>query len=269
MGAELASILPVILCGGMGTRLAPLSTPEKPKQFHCLSGGARSLFQETLLRAASPLYADALIFGNHAHESLINSQLLEIDIAPQALFLEPLSRNTAAPVILSALYASGAGYQHILALPSDHAIENSDAFNDDIQKAAGNNGPITYFGIVPTASDAAYGYIQEGICFHEKPDETRAADLIARGALWNSGIFLINVPAFLEDLNAVNTGLLQILSVIDLGKHLSIADYEEVPSVPFDKAYCEKSAKGTLMKASFDWSDLGSWESLAQKRAAA
>lgn len=257
-------ILPVILCGGFGKRLAPLSTPDKPKQFHALLGEENSLFQETMARLSPALFLAPVIFGNRGHEALIESQLREAGVMPDAVFLEPFSRNTAAPVILSALYAARQGVRKILVLPSDHVIEDRDSFYADVALAAGNGAPVTYFGIRPDAPSSLYGYVlqdgQGGMIFHEKPDAALAGALIEQGALWNSGIFLIDVEAFLTDMEFVDAPLLAQLRFILLKPYLFEEDYRVLPDIAFDKVYCEKSRCGSLIRASFDWCDLGSWE---------
>jgi len=254
------AILPVILCGGEGRRLAPLSTSVKPKQFHALAHQSFSLFQQTVLRVADKQYfAPPVIMGNINYKGHIEGQLAEINCKPTKTFLEPVMRNTAAPVLLSALYAQDVGYKKMLVLPSDHCIINSEIFVSDILTASKKEEMISYFGIKPDRPDSGYGYLMEAdsrISFYEKPDAASAEALINNGALWNSGIFLLQVPQFLKSTAFTMPKLYKALLSDGLGA------YKVLPSVSFDKAFCERTAEGRVHKANFDWSDLGSWESL-------
>ncbi|MAE51484.1 MAG: hypothetical protein CMH27_06715 [Micavibrio sp.] len=255
-------ILPVILCGGAGRRLAPLSTMDKPKQFHALSGGVHTMLQQTILRVRCPsIFAAPVLFGNIRHQESIKRQLEGIECTPSEVFLEPVMRNTAAPVFLSALYALQKGFDKALILPSDHCIQDENAFWDDIERAEKSGSLITYFGIEPDHPHDGFGYISEkqsGIIFHEKPDIQTARKLIAAGALWNSGIFLLDVVPFLQEVEIVAADLLDMLKVNSLEAYAHIAD------APFDKVFCEQTRKGTLLRAGFDWHDLGSWDALRQ-----
>lgn len=255
------AILPVILCGGEGRRLAPLSSVNNPKQFHALAHDDLSLLQQTILRVNNAhLFAPPVLFGNERHESHIKEQLAAIECVPSAVFLEPIMRNTAAPVLLSALYAQDAGFERMLVLPSDHRIHNEKVFIRDASIAAQGEEIISYFGITPDRPYSGYGYIQEtskGIIFYEKPEAQKAATLIANRALWNSGIFLLQVTAFLEAAAHLMPDLFEVLSQDGFDA------YSRIPDVSFDKTFCERTSSGKLYKANFDWMDLGSWEALA------
>lgn len=174
-------------------------------------------------------------------------------------------RNTAAPVVLSALYARKEGFDKVLVLPSDHHIQDVAAFVSDVESASMDDAVISYFGIAPDRPYTGYGYIQndsEGIVFHEKPDIGKAAALILNGALWNSGIFLLNVAAFLGEAARIMPDLYEALL------NGGFESYPHIPSVSFDKAFCERTSIGRLHKASFDWMDMGSMESLEILKAA-
>ena len=254
------NILPVILCGGEGRRLEPLSSADKPKQFHALAHEDLTLLQQTILRVTDdPHFAPPVLFGNLRHEEHINEQLGAIKCQPSAIFLEPMMRNTAAPVLLAALHGHEQGFQHILVLPSDHCIRNIQAFSRDISIAAKGGNMISYFGIAPDRPYSGYGYIQDtgkGIVFHEKPEVEKAAALIMEGALWNSGIFLLRVPDFLEAAARIMPYLLGALCSD------GFEAYSRIPAISFDKAFCEHLSLGHLYRASFDWMDLGSWDAL-------
>jgi len=255
------AILPVILCGGEGRRLAPLSTSAKPKQFHALAHHSLSLLQQTVLRVANKQhFAAPVIVGNVKHKGHIEEQLGSISCAPFKVFLEPAMRNTAPPILLSALYAKKIGYGHMLILPSDHYIGNIDIFVSDIVAASERGEMISYFGIEPDHPYSGYGYLMQtesAVLFHEKPERAKAEDLIKRGALWNSGIFLLKVPQFLQSAALTMPKLYNALLNEGLGA------YKNLTSVSFDKAYCELTAEGQVLKANFDWTDLGSWASLS------
>lgn len=260
MPGEQRKILPVILCGGEGRRLAPLSSADKPKQFHALVHEDLTLLQQTILRVADDRYfAPPILFGNFRHEAHIKEQIGAIQGNPSAIFLEPMMRNTAAPVLLAALHGHEQCFQYILVLPSDHCIRNVQAFSHDIGIAAKGGNMISYFGIVPGRPYSGYGYIQDtakGIVFHEKPEVEKAAALIAEGALWNSGIFLLHVPIFLEAAAHIMPDLLGALSSD------GFKAYSRIPAISFDKAFCENVSSGHLYTAGFDWADLGSWDAL-------
>lgn len=232
-------ILPLILCGGAGSRLAPLygrgedgdakNACEsiggmKPKQFHKIGGSSGlDLLQATLARVGNKQIFHAPLvyshvdyerwlcqsFGFYYRENLgRDSDQYAVDMpALISLFLEPERRNTAAPVLLGAFYARRMGVNYILVLPSDHIIHDVPGFERMVIRGleiARNRGEIVYFGVEPEKPETAYGYICAderggGVRFYEKPDATYAEKLIKHGALWNSGIFLIPTLRLLED----------------------------------------------------------------------
>lgn len=241
--------------------LAPLSSADKPKQFHALAHDELSLLQQTALRVKDERhFAPLVLFGNIRHEDHIKEQLAVIGCTPSTMFLEPLMRNTAAPVLLSALHANRNGFEQVLILPSDHCIYDREAFCCDIHMASKDEAVISYFGIAPDRPYSGYGYIQEtsdGIVFHEKPVMDKAVLLILEGALWNSGIFLLHVSSFLETAARIMPDFLEAIS------NKGLESYTCIPDISFDKAFCEHTSLGRLHKANFDWADLGSWEALA------
>ena len=233
-------IYPVILAGGFGRRLAPISTPYKPKQFHDLLGHGETLIQSTVKRAM--MFADAkdvITIGNVIHEEHLESQLAEVHVdLIENLIFEDEPRNTAYAIKL-AIEQLKDGI--VLIMPSDHFIHGN--FYDDAEAAfeVAEKGKIATFGVMPEYASTNYGYLQ-GNKFFEKPDYANALKLIRSGALWNSGIFVASVKTLKAE----------------FAKH-----YPDTSSkLPFDKAIMEKTTKMQVVRAHFNWDDLGSWESL-------
>jgi mannose-1-phosphate guanylyltransferase len=233
-------IYPVILAGGFGRRLAPISTPYKPKQFHDLLGHGETLLQSTIKRAlmfAEP--QDVITIGNVIHEEHLQTQLHEINVdLLENLIFEDEPRNTA--------YAINLALNHIndgilLIMPSDHFINGN--FYDDVEKAVkiAAEGKIATFGIMPEYPSTNYGYLLENK-FFEKPEYADAIKLIRKGALWNSGIFVASD------------------STLKLEYLKYSPDLTSKP--PFDIAIMEKTNRMEVLRAHFNWDDLGSWESL-------
>lgn len=233
-------IYPVILAGGFGRRLAPVSTPYKPKQFHDLLGHGETLLQSTVKRAL--MFADAedvFTIGNIVHEEHLHQQLSEINEGLlQNLVMEPEPRNTA--------FAINAALSHIddgilLILPADHFIQGN--FYDDVERAASiaATGKIVTFGIMPEYASINYGYLLNNV-FTEKPEYIEAVKLLRAGALWNSGIFTASASTLRQE----------------FAKYCH--DFEGKPS--FDKAIMEKTDCMEAMRVHFNWDDLGNWESV-------
>jgi len=275
MAADKPLILPVILSGGSGMRLWPLSRKAMPKQFQHILGSKQTLLQQTFARVENPaLFAPPLVIGHEDHRFIIQQNAVEAGAELSAILLEPEGRDTAAAVVTAALWAEGAGYAHILILPSDHVIEDTKLFQENI--AAVKNAPdTTYFGIVPDHPHTGYGYIEPDahgnvVAFHEKPDAASAQKLITeRGALWNSGIFLIPLSKFIQDMRTLDNAFVeQAKNSLDAGLQdlgffrLSKDEYKKIPAIEFDKAYCEKIKKGKVARAGFSWSDVGSWDAV-------
>src|SRR4029077_4665409 len=211
--AELPRIHPVVLCGGSGTRLWPLSRALYPKQLLALAS-ERTLFQDTVLRTADGnRFAPPIVVGNEEHRFLLTEQLREIGIRPDALVVEPVGRNTAPAAAVAALLLSPDGADaHRLLMPADHVIGAPEAFRAAVACALGASraGHLVSFGIAPTGPHIGYGYIHAGQAlaelpgcppvarFVEKPDGATAEALVASGEyLWNSGIFLFTAARYL------------------------------------------------------------------------
>lgn len=287
------SIVPVILCGGAGSRLWPVSRQLLPKQFLPLVTG-RTLLQDTALRAreaAGP--AQPIVICNEAHRFLVQDQLAEIGIsmADARVVLEPAGRNTAAAVAIAAL-ACEQDDPVLLVLASDHAIRGADAFNDAVRRAArvAAAGKLVTFGIAPARPDSGFGYIERGeplqdeagaykvARFVEKPAVAEARRLIATGrAYWNSGMFAFGAKRLLDELGhyrhdildaarAALAGASDDLGFLRLGKDAFLA----CPAEAIDRAVMERTAHAAVIPAEFEWSDVGSWDALwdiAQKDA--
>ena len=270
-------ITPVILSGGSGTRLWPMSTPDHPKQFLPLTS-AETMFQQTLARVDDPArYSAPLIVANARHQALIEAQLGGRDAT---LLLEPAARNTAPAIALAALAAPDA---LLLVMPSDHVITNSAAFQDAIDAALphANAGWLVTFGISPDAPETGYGYIQLGDAlaagvhqvarFVEKPDAARATEMLATGDhVWNGGIFLFRADGYVAALaDHAPVMLAAVTSAINNAARIGSAIHPEAPafaaspSDSIDYAVMEKAARVAVVPVSMGWSDVGSWDALA------
>jgi mannose-1-phosphate guanylyltransferase/mannose-1-phosphate guanylyltransferase/mannose-6-phosphate isomerase len=276
------SIVPVILCGGAGSRLWPVSRPSLPKQFLPLVTG-RTLLQDTALRAKEAAGdARMIVICNEAHRFLVQDQLAEIGMAARIL-LEPAGRSTAAAVAVAAL-ACEKDDPVLLVLASDHAIRGEGAFNDAVRRAAevAAAGMLVTFGIAATRPDSGFGYIERGdhipgdagaykvARFVEKPPEAEARRLIETGrAYWNSGMFAFGAKRLLEELGRFRPDILNAarnamatatddLGFLRLGKTAFLAS----PSEAIDRAVMEKTEKAAVIPAEFEWSDVGSWGAL-------
>lgn len=279
------AIHPVILSGGSGTRLWPLSRTTLPKQLLPLTSEL-SLLQQTVLRVALfPEIAPPLVVCNHEHRFLIAEQLRTVGVAPRAILLEPVGRNTAPAAAVAALALADEDPDAILlTLPSDHVIKNHQALLDAVLSAsvAAKAGHIVTFGITPAAPATGYGYIQSGEAlagldgchriarFIEKPDLAAAERLIAAGGhYWNSGIFVFSAARYLEELRRLQP---QVLDACTQARKLAQTDPEFTrldqaafaasPSISIDYAVMEHTGCGAVLPVDLGWSDVGSWNAL-------
>lgn len=270
-------ITPVILSGGSGTRLWPLSRSRKPKQLLALTG-ERTMLQMTAGRCADgACYTPPIIVTNALHADEIAAQMK--DHPPAAIILEPAGRNTAPAIALAAIEAPDAV---LLVMPSDHVIEDGPAFHRAIEAAMPlvEEGWLVTFGITPDKPETGYGYIRRGEAlaagvhkvdaFVEKPDATRAAAYLEAGNYsWNGGIFLFRADAFLEELNrfepemvaAVRTSLANASREGPLIRP-DAATFLASRSESIDYAVMEKAAKVAVVPVEMGWSDVGSWDAL-------
>jgi mannose-1-phosphate guanylyltransferase len=281
------TIVPVILSGGSGTRLWPLSREKRPKQFLPLVGG-RTLFQETVRRTQLPNLAvhAPIVVCNAAHRFLVAEQLLELGTPAQSIVLEPGARNTAPAVAAAALLAlreAAVGANDdplLLVLPADQVMLDRPAFSAAVEAGlpAAAAGRLVTFGVVPHRPETGYGYLLKGESkggwsvldrFVEKPDFATAKDYVDSGRyLWNSGMFLFAASAFLSELRAHEPRMLaaceRALATADVDAdftRLGVA-FLESPSASIDYAVMEKTSQAAVVPLDAGWSDVGSWSAL-------
>jgi mannose-1-phosphate guanylyltransferase/mannose-6-phosphate isomerase len=278
------ALFPVILCGGSGTRLWPLSRALLPKQFLPLAS-SRSLLQDTALRLEGLKEASAPVVVSHVeHRFLVAEQLREAGVAPVLHLLEPEARNTAPAIAAAAICVLAQDSDAtLLVLPSDHVVQDRRKFHEAVERAArlASRGKLVTFGIVPTAPSTGYGYILRGDAedvpdsfavaqFVEKPDATRAAAFIADGRYyWNSGMFLFGARRYLEELRRWRP---DIMESVEAAVRQSARDLDFVrldteafaccPAESIDYAVMERTRDAAVVQAGFDWSDIGSWSAL-------
>ena len=281
--AELV-IVPVILCGGSGTRLWPLSRKMLPKQFLPLVT-KRSMFQETALRARSLLRARApYVVCNDEHRFLVAEQLRELECSDATLLLEPVGRNTAPALAAAALAIAETNPDSVmLVLPADHVITEFNSFREAANDAAvlAVQGLLVTFGIVPSSPETAYGYIHQGAPlaagksyrvakFIEKPDAKRAQELLDTGNhYWNSGMFAMTAARYLEELLKFRPDIVAAVKLAWNGRsqdmnfcRLEAKSFGACPADSIDYAVMEKTADAAMVPADLGWSDLGSWTAL-------
>jgi mannose-1-phosphate guanylyltransferase/mannose-6-phosphate isomerase len=278
-------ITPVILSGGAGTRLWPLSRELYPKQLLPLVG-KETLLQSTALRVAG-LDVDApIVVCNEAHRFLVAEQLRTINSQAQAILLEPVGRNTAPAIALAALAATQGGKADplLLVLPADHVVRDLPAFQTAVRAAvrAAEAGRLVTFGVVPTSPETGYGYIRRGLplgsgsdayaisAFVEKPDAARARDFLASGDyLWNSGMFLFRASRYLAELdrhapaiaNSCRLAFAAARHDLDFTR-VGEQDFAACRSDSIDYAVMERTDAAAVVPLAAGWSDVGSWSSL-------
>jgi len=280
---QTTQITPVILSGGSGTRLWPLSTPEKPKQFLNLFGPL-SMFQLTLQRCADEtIYRNPIIVGSSRHIDIMQEQMQEVGATPGPIILEPCARNTAPAIALAALAAENPS-DLMLIMPSDHMIKNITAFQKAVLASVpvAQSGWLLTFGIEPSGPATGYGYIQQGDTivgstrsfsaerFVEKPNQENAKKMLTDGGYhWNAGIFLFRADSYLAAMEKYAPEMLAACrSAMDSkrtenGLHYPDADaFASAPSDSIDYAIMETAEKVAVTPVSPGWSDVGSWDSL-------
>jgi mannose-1-phosphate guanylyltransferase/mannose-6-phosphate isomerase len=279
-------LYPVILSGGSGSRLWPLSREEFPKQLQPLTS-ERSLLQETALRLGQTAGANyqlqpPIIVCNDAHRFVVAEQLRAIGIEPKAIIIEPQGRNTAPAACVAALLLENEPDALMLVMPSDHSVRSPEAFRTAVAKAVSvaRAGHLVTFGIKPTGPATAYGYIKQGPAlsdaahavekFVEKPDAVTAASFLKdRGYYWNGGIFMWPVGLYLSELAAseplIGPGCRAALSE---GQNdlfffrLDAAAFAKVPAQSIDYGVMERTDKAAVVPVDMGWSDVGSWSAL-------
>jgi mannose-1-phosphate guanylyltransferase/mannose-6-phosphate isomerase len=275
-------LTPVLLSGGVGSRLWPVSRETHPKQFLPLAGDI-TMLQETLRRTTGLDAAAPLVVCNEEHRFMVAEQLRQLDLQASALILEPQGRNTAPAVALAALQALAADPQSVLlVLPADHLIQNVEAFVEAVGKAMplAGEGRLMTFGVVPTAPETGYGYIKCGASladdlyvlerFVEKPDAVTAQSYLDDGGfLWNSGMFLLRAQTYLEELGKFSPEILaccqQAMKAATVDMFFVRPDaeaFDQCPSDSIDYAVMEKTDAGGVISLDCGWSDVGSWSAL-------
>ncbi|HEE0104253.1 mannose-1-phosphate guanylyltransferase/mannose-6-phosphate isomerase [Citrobacter freundii] len=278
-------LLPVIMAGGTGSRLWPMSREQYPKQFLRLYG-QRSMLQETVLRLDDVDAREPVVICNQEHRFLVAEQLRQINKLSHNIILEPVGRNTAPAIALAALSAIENGDDPILlVLAADHIINNKQAFHQAIKSALkfALQGRLVTFGIVPTGAETGYGYIHRGqeetlgeniayqvSRFVEKPNKETAESYIASGEYyWNSGMFMFRAKKYLEELEKFRPDILESCKAaisgckdsdefIKIDRDLFIA----CPDESVDYAVMEKTTDAVVVGLDADWSDVGSWSAL-------
>jgi mannose-1-phosphate guanylyltransferase/mannose-6-phosphate isomerase len=277
-----SKIYPVILSGGSGSRLWPLSRSLYPKQLLPLSS-ERTMIQETALRTGNGRFGRPLVICNESHRFIVAEQMQEVGVTPLRLVLEPMGRNTAPAIVAAALILKNEDPDAIMAvLPSDHVITDRKGFETALDRAidAAQAGRLVTFGMKPTAPETGYGYIQQGEAltkgsfqvarFIEKPDHERAAAMVAQpGYLWNSGMFLFKAAVLLEEVEKLCPEILAAVTpAVEKAKvdvdffRLDVAAFEASPSASIDYAVMEHTELAAVVPADFGWSDVGSWSAL-------
>ena len=277
-------IWPVLLAGGTGTRLWPLSRSLFPKQFMPLVDD-KTMMAETARRVSGDLFAAPIAIVNNEHRFIVGEQLRDAGITPEAIVLEPVGRNTAPAAAVAALMIAERDADGIMLLaPADHVITNTGAFGRALRTAlpVARNGHLVTFGIVPARAETGYGYIERGDAvagqkgcfvldrFTEKPDaETAEAYLSSGRHFWNSGIFLMGAGAYIAELERHAPGVLKSAREA-LAKAESDLDFIRLdkkaltgaPNISIDYAVMEKTDKGIIVPCDMGWSDVGSWTAL-------
>ncbi len=272
-------IIPVLMSGGAGTRLWPLSRTGRPKQFHRL-GGQHSLIQDTALRLTGEDFAAPVVVCAAAHADLAREQLLAVGITPQALITEPAPRNTAPASVAAAAFGAQIDPQALMVLMhADNLVADVVALHGAIEagRAAAEAGEIVLLGLKPTGPSTLYGYIQaqgDGAVrkvarFVEKPDLATAQQFVADpNFTWNGGMFLFKAGAFLDEARRLApevTAAAQaaVEGAAQAGDLVALSPaFLEAPSIAIDVAVMEKTDRASVVEADIGWADVGNWGAL-------
>lgn len=278
-------ITPVLLCGGSGTRLWPLSRKSFPKQFSAILGD-QSLLQASAARFSGAGFAAPVVVTGNEFRFIVSDQLRAAGVLPAAILIEPAARNTAPAALASALYLATKDPQALLLLtPTDHAIADATAFRAAVKlgRVAAEAGQIVIFGIQATRAETGYGWLEAGAAtfpgvqqltrFIEKPDAARAAQLFADPQhLWNAGVVLVRASVLIEAFAAHAPAILAALrpamtaGEVDLGFiRIDPAAWNAVPEDSIDFAVLERARNVSLVRYDGAWSDLGGWQSVWQE----
>ena len=278
----MTTIYPVLLCGGSGTRLWPLSRKSYPKQFSSLIG-EESLFQASARRLSGELFTAPVVVTADAFRFIVVEQLMNAGITPAAMLIEPEGRDTAAAVLAATIYVAQENNEAlILVAPSDHVIADAENFRDIVSAArrTAESKRIVTFGITPNRPETGYGYLELAdrppeevrdplplVAFVEKPDAPRASAMVADGKhLWNSGLFLFRADVMIEAARLYAPELLAAVEAAfveakhDLGFcRLDARAWAKAPATSIDYAVMEKADNLSVMPYRGHWSDLGDW----------
>ncbi|MGY6552312.1 MAG: mannose-1-phosphate guanylyltransferase/mannose-6-phosphate isomerase [Erythrobacter sp.] len=281
-------IYPVLLCGGSGTRLWPLSRKSYPKQFAQIIG-SESLFQQSARRLNGPGFAPPTVVTGNDFRFVVVEQLAACEIAPRSILIEPEGRNTGPAALAAALMLAAQDPQALMLLaPSDHVISDHEAFRKAVLAAAPRAlaGDLVTFGIAPTRAETGYGYLelakhadpcasepQDLKAFVEKPDAERATEMLSSGRyLWNAGIFLFTADSLIKACKAYCPEILEPVeqavngAVHDIGfTRFAEEAWRKVPSISIDYAIMERADNLAVMPYAASWSDLGSWDAVWQE----
>ena len=285
MSAPMSNIIrPVILCGGAGTRLWPVSRQLFPKQLLALTGG-QSLLQETVARLSGESFAPAIIITGEDQRLPVKEQLESSGASLEAIMLEPSGRNTAAAATLAAAWLLARGHDDVMLLmPSDHVIGNRQAFIRAIQTGFSHAeaGAIVTFGVTPDGPNTQYGYIEADTTqpspdgafpvarFHEKPSAAKAAEYVARGSFfWNAGIFLSRASTILDEMRqflpesfeAVSAAVSEAVAG-GIFVRPAAESFNRAENISIDNGIMEKTSRGVVVPVQMDWSDVGSWDAV-------
>jgi len=274
-------IIPLIMCGGAGTRLWPASREVRPKQFLPLFG-TRSTFQDTVRRVSDPaLFERPIVITNAAYRFMVLEQLAEIGLEADIL-LEPARRDSGPAIAAGAVFAEMRDKEAIvLALAADHVVGDTAAFLAACRQGlvAASSGHIVTFGVKPERAATEYGYISPGdvisgdvrrvVKFVEKPDPATAAEYIKAGYLWNSGNFMFRASMLLDEYRNVDAASVQVIgdAVGKAGRDLGFVtldpeSFEKARAISIDYAVMEKTARAAVVPVSCGWSDVGSWHAV-------
>jgi mannose-1-phosphate guanylyltransferase/mannose-6-phosphate isomerase len=275
----------VILCGGAGTRLWPISRQLFPKQLLPLMG-EDSLLQQTARRLSGDRFAPPLIVSGEDQRFFIKRQLQDVGAEVEAILLEPAGRNTSAAAALAAAWLLRNGDETLLLMPSDHVIGDRESLLDAVEKGLphAENGAIVTFGATPTGPNTQYGYIEadtdkqssDGTFaiarFHEKPGATQAAEYFQSGSFyWNSGIFLMKASTLLDEMRqflpeSLEAIIRSVAGAASDGLFVRPAadDFTRAENISIDHAIMERTTRGIVVPVQMDWSDVGSWDAVWQ-----
>ncbi|GHA07504.1 mannose-1-phosphate guanylyltransferase/mannose-6-phosphate isomerase [Arenicella chitinivorans] len=276
--------VPVILSGGVGSRLWPLSRGMYPKQLLPITDPDLSPLQQTVLRTrAAGDFSAPIVVCNEEHRFIVGEQLAQVGASDASVMLEPEGRNTAAAIAVAALHAASIDPESVLlVMPADHVILNEDRFLKavDLAMSSAASGKLTTFGVVPTSPETGYGYIKRGVklydevhqieSFKEKPDRGTAEQYLASGGYyWNGGIFALRADCYLDELqryapevfeacSAAYSKMQHDLDFIRIGTE----EFMMSPSISIDYAVMENTDNAAVVALDAGWSDVGSWSAL-------